>query len=80
MAVAPVPARAPTVILPPMMSSTVQVTEGFVELITVDVKDRVAPVARVVAPGLRETWTGAWTVTMEEALLLASATLVALMV
>ena len=70
----------PTVALPPLTSSTVQVTAVFVEPVIVAVKERAAELARVVVPGLRDTWTGARTVTTADATLLASATLVALMV
>lgn len=82
MTVEPVPVRVPTVALPPTMPSTDQVTEVVVEPVTVAVKDRAEALAMVVAPGVSVTCTctPACTVTTEEALLLVSATLVAVMV
>ena len=80
MTVVPVPVRVPTAALPPAMLSTTQVTAGLVVPVMVAVKERVAALPKVVAPGLRDSWSGAWTLTMEDALLLASAMLVALMV
>lgn len=80
MIVFPEPVMVPTVALPFWTLSTDQVTAVLVEPETAAVRERVLPVLRLAEAGLKETTMGAWTVTAEEALLLASAALVALTV
>lgn len=80
MTLAPVPVSVPTVPLPPVMPSTVQVTPVEVVPVTVAVKSRVEALAMVVAPGLRDTETRGLTLTCAEVFLEVSAVLVAVMV
>ena len=83
MMVLPVPESVPTVALPLAMPSTLQVTAVLVEPVTAAVKAWVPLAARLAELGVRltaTTGTGAATVMEAEALLEASALLVALRV
>jgi hypothetical protein len=55
------------------------VTAVLVEPVTIAVMESVLPVLMLAEVGLKATTTGPWTVTTEEALLLVSAVLVAMM-
>ena len=80
MTVLPVPVRVPVVVLPLATPSTVQLTVVVEVPVTAAVRDRVPALAKVVAPGVRVTWTGAWTVMTEEPEPLSMAEVVAVAV